>query len=764
MKMLPASLLLSLLFLVQAFAQQERNLSQLKLAAAIGDNMVLQQNQSSAIWGTATAGTKVSVDFAGQKAEATADESGDWRVEFKMPAANSTPQMMTVQARLKGELVTTTVKNILIGDVWICSGQSNMRMTVGRCLNPDEEKAAANFPLIRMFKVANKTAATEQSDCSGSWEVCTPSTVENFSGTGYFFGRELHQKLGIPIGLVDNAWGGKPVEAFTSSEKIKTIAAAQPLVAEWNQKESRHDAEKSQAAYETALAAWEKKVKELRAQAKADGKKPARQPRRPQLAVQPSLNPGYPSAIYNQMVAPWTSTGISGAIWYQGESNRGRAAQYRDLFPALIEDWRDQWGQPELPFYWVQLANFKESVEDANQDSEWAELQEAQTMTLKLPNTGMAIINDIGASKNIHPKNKQDVGRRLARWALAQHYGKDIGPVSGPLYDRHEVLDSASDTTSDTDSGKAIRVHLAHAGSGLKTRDGEAVGHFEIAGADKKYVWADASIDAGGKSVTVHSAKVAEPVAVRYAWADNPTQANLVNSAGLPTSLFRTDDWPRATAGRNTLAAASFNPVAIKARNDRFKKMGFEVLFDGMTTNGWRNPYDWGTVEVNNGEIHLTADKKFFLVAEKEYSDFKFVGEVHLPEGTANSGFMFRAHVEPNKVFGYQAEVDGSDRRWSGGLYDESRRGWVWPKKNDEKSLAHFAQDKVKNALKRNDWNRYEITCIGENITIKVNGVETTKIKDSLDAKGFLAIQHHGEKGAVYRFRNLVVRDLSKNK
>jgi len=711
---LPSFLLAACLLLpagvTTGFGQQAKpKPATLKLAAPIGDNMVLQRDETCSVWGTAPAGAPVSVDFAGTTVATKADADGNWEVPLDVPGANAKPQTMTISTDGRQ---TVTVKNILIGDVWICSGQSNMRWTVDKSDNPAKEKAAAKFPNIRLFTVANQTATEPQRDCSGSWEVCSPKTVGAFSGVGYFFGRELHEALDIPIGLVNNAWGGKPVEAFTSPQTLAKVADAQPLLAEFAAKQKSYKAETAKANYDKALATWETKVKEIRAKAKETGKKPARLPRKPAPPTAPNLAPNYPSAIYHQMVAPWTKTAVSGAIWYQGESNQGRAVQYRSLFPALIEDWRAQWNNPDMPVYWVQLANFRKPVEEANTDSAWAELQEAQTMTLKLPKTGMAIINDIGLAGNIHPPNKQDAGKRLSRWALAQHYGKAIDPVSGPLFERHEVID--------TESGTAIRVHMSHTGSGLKTRDGGAPGHFEIAGEDQTYVWADASIDAGGKSVTVRSDKVKKPVAVRYAWADNPVKANLVNSAGLPTSLFRSDDWKRSTAGKNTLAASRFNVQSIRRKNEQLRKGGWEVLFDGETTKGFRNPYDWGEVSVANGEIHLRADKKFFLVTEKQYGDFHFTAEVKLPEGPANSGFMFRCHVQPNKVWGYQAEVDGSERRWSGGLYDEGRRKWIWPSMpgssqkeflgHSEKSLAHFATDKVKNALKRNDWNRYDKT------------------------------------------------------
>ena len=263
----------------------------------------------------------------------------------------------------------------------------------------------------------------------------------------------------------------------------------------------------------------------------------------------------------------------------------------------------------------------------------------------------------------------------------------------------------------------------------------------------------------------VSSSEVPKPAAVRYAWAANPQGANLVNSGGLPASVFRTDDWPLSTEGRLTLAND------LKEFHSLVKRAKLKPLFNGENLDGWRNPYDYGKARVVDNEIHLTANKKFFLVTEQEFSDFVLYAEINLPVGKANSGIMFRCHVEPNKVYGYQAECDGSERCWSGGLYDESRRGWVWPSKKgrskveehlvyEKESQAFFAQPKVQNALNRTGWNRYKITCRENQIKIELNGVQVTDIEDDTDAKGFVGIQHHGEKGQTYRFRNIYIKEL----
>lgn len=737
--------------------------AQLKLAAPIGDHMVLQQGKATSVWGSAAPGAEVEVAFAGQTAKAKAALDGAWEAELKPLRKSATPEVLTVNSNSGGKAEKVSVNDVLVGEVWMCSGQSNMGWTLAQSDNAEAEIQAANYPWVRLFTTTPATAAEPQRDCEGSWKICSPETAGAFSGVGYFFGRELAEELGkgTPIGLVNTAWGGKPSESFTAREKLESVAAAKKLLAEWDAKEAAFDGPKQQEAHEKALAKWEAAVKEIREKAKDEGKKPGTLPRRPQAPAAPKLNPNFPGSISNRMIEPWTRHAIAGAIWYQGESNQWRAAQYREIFPAMIEDWRARWDD-DFPFYFAQLANYTTPSTEPGTPNQWAELQEAQTLTLqRLPKTGMAIINDIGEANDIHPKNKKDVGKRLALWALANDYGVKISPHSGPIYKSHSI------------EGEKVRVNFDHVGEGLAARDGESLNRFEIAGADEKFVWANAEISADGKSVLVSSPKVKKPAAARYAWAANPEGANLVNSAGLPASLFRTDDWPMITSGVETYEESQVKrEVAnLDKVHAQLEKNGWTILFNGEDLAGWNNPFDYGEASVVDGEIHLVANKKFFLCTKDKYRDFTLVGEVKLPEGQSNSGFMFRCHVEPNKVYGYQAEVDGSDRRWSGGLYDEGRRGWIWPSQagrtkvdkfleHEKESQARFATPEVAGALKRNDWNKYEITCRGDRITIKVNGVVTTQFADDTDAEGYIAIQHHGEDGQVYRFRNLYLREL----
>ena len=491
-------------------------LADIRLPAIIGDNMVLQQDQKATIWGWADPGEEVmvAVSWHNMKWAVTANHSGKWVYKMNPPKAGG-PYEMTLSGKN-----TITIKNILVGEVWVCSGQSNMQMTVQSSNNATAEIAAADYPNIRLFTVQRKVAQEPQKDCEGSWSLCSPETVPGFSAVAYFFGRELRQRLNVPVGLIHTSWGGTPSEAWTRRGVLKSDTDFRPILDRYDDAIKKYPQAKKE--YEQKVAEWKQAVQK----AKAEGKNAPRGPRAP-------FGPGHPhspSGLYNAMIAPLIPYAIQGAIWYQGESNAGRAYQYRKLFPAMIKNWRADWEQGDFPFLFVQLANFRAVKPDPN-ESDWAELREAQTMTLAVPNTGMATIIDIGDAVDIHPKNKQDVGKRLALWALAETYGKEI-VYSGPLYKSMEVR------------GNQIVLHFDHVGGGLVAGGGEPLKGFAVAGADRKFVWADAKIE--GDTVVVSSDQVSEPVAVRYAWADNPV-CNLYNKEGLPASPFRTDQWPGVT-------------------------------------------------------------------------------------------------------------------------------------------------------------------------------------------------------------------------
>ncbi len=510
------SLFLLLVIALLAIGPDAR--ADVRLPAIIGDNMVLQRAIDAPIWGWADPGEKVTVVLGSQSKTATADADGKWMVRLDSMKEGG-PVSMTVSGNN-----AITVQNILIGEVWVCSGQSNMGFTVSRAIEGEKEIAAANYPEIRLFSVPLVGTQEPQYDCKGKWVVCSPETVGNFTAVGYFFGREVYNQIKLPVGLINTSWGGSSCEAWVRRAVLEADPAYASLVADFEKRCAEYDPEAAKAAYQKQREAW--KIRESKA--KAEGKPAPQAPRAPQ---DPRTGQHRPANLYNGMILPILPYAIRGAIWYQGESNAGRAYQYRDLFPKMITNWRQDWGQGDFPFYFVQLANYK-AIQPEPVDSDWAELREAQTMTLSLPGTGQAVIIDIGEADDIHPRNKQDVGRRLALWALAKDYGRDV-LYSSPMYKSMEK------------DGSKIIVRFDHIGGGLVAKGGELLKGFAIAGADKKFVWAQARIE--GDKVVVSSPDVPEPVAVRYAWADNPV-CNLFSKEDLPACPFRTDDWPGVTA------------------------------------------------------------------------------------------------------------------------------------------------------------------------------------------------------------------------
>ncbi len=504
------------IFLILSLAIAGAAFADVKLPAVIGDNMVLQRGKATTMWGWGEPGEQimVSVSWHSMAWEITADSTNKWT--FKMnPPRTAGPHEITFSGKN-----TIKLKNILVGEVWVCSGQSNMQWSVKQSANAEQEIAQADYPNIRLFSVERKVAEQPQSDCVGSWSECSPETVPGFSAVAYYFGRELYKELNVPIGLIHTSWGGTPAESWTRRGALESVPDCAPILERFDEAMAKYPEAKKK--YDESMIAWKEDVKK----AKAEGKKP---PRRPGAPFGPG-NPHSPAGLYNAMIAPLIPYSIGGAIWYQGESNASRAYQYRKLFPAMIKNWRNDWKQGDFPFLFVQLANFM-AVDSEPVDSAWAELREAQLMTLALPNTGMAVIIDIGEADDIHPKNKQDVGKRLALWALAKTYGKNL-VYSGPIYKSLKT------------EGNKVILEFEHAGGGLVAKGGEPLKGFAVAGADRKFVWADAKID--GNTIVVSSNEVSEPVAVRYGWANNPV-CNLYNKEGLPASPFRTDDRPGIT-------------------------------------------------------------------------------------------------------------------------------------------------------------------------------------------------------------------------
>ena len=491
-----------------------------ELPAIIGDNMVLQRGMETPIWGMAEPGEWVSVVMGDQQAATAADTEGKWMVKLH-PLDAGGPFEITITATNETASNEITLHNILVGEVWACSGQSNMQWPVSRSVNAEQEIAESDYPMIRLFSVKRVVADEPLEDTEGSWVECGPETVGWFSAVGYFFGRALHRELGVPIGLIHTSWGGTPAESWTSKETLESDPVLRPVLTRWEQIMSVYP--QAMEEYNEKLALWEQESKK----AKEEGQPVPRKPRAPTGPTSPHK----PTSLYNGMIAPVIPYGIKGAIWYQGESNAGRAYLYRKMFPMMIVDWRRSWGQGDFPFLFVQLANFTK-VKPTPVESSWAELREAQLMTLMLPNTAMAVAIDVGETNNIHPQNKQDVGLRLALGGLAIAYDFDI-VYSGPIYKSMNIR------------GNKIRLNFKHVGDGLVAKGGEPLKGFAIAGSDLKFVWAEAKI-VGDDKVVVWSDQVPNPIAVRYAWENNPI-CNLYNEEGLPASPFRTDQWTCVT-------------------------------------------------------------------------------------------------------------------------------------------------------------------------------------------------------------------------
>src|SRR3954464_9267618 len=429
-----------------------------KLPALISDHMVLQQGMPVRIWGTADPSEAVRVDFQGQSVSTKARENGKWEAWLK-PLSAAGPLEMAIN--------DLAIKDVMVGEVWVGSGQSNMEFVLNNAVNHDEEIAHASYPLIHLFHVKRIVSEQPADDVVGTWDVCSPAAIPRFSAVEYFFGRHLHQALHVPMGLIESDWGGTPAQSWTSKEMLQSDPALRFIQDDWERALSNYPAAKQR--YEQQLETWNAAA----AKAKAEGRTP---PNRPGPPPGPG-HPNTPAGLYNGMIAPLTPFAIRGVIWYQGESNasEAHAYRYRRLFGDMIEDWRNRWAEGDFPFLFVQLANFK-----SNQW--WPGLRESQTETLRLRNTGMAVAVDVGESTDIHPKNKQDVGKRLALAALHVAYGKAL-EYSGPVFQQA------------TPEGAAMRVYFTHA-DGMQANGGAAaVTGFTIAGADGNFVPAEARID-----------------------------------------------------------------------------------------------------------------------------------------------------------------------------------------------------------------------------------------------------------------------------
>lgn len=493
--------------------------AELKLPAIIGDHMVLQQKQANPIWGWDEPGTEVTVTFGDQVKKAKAGDDGKWTVKLDPVDASADPATMKIEGTSTREL-----GDILVGEVWMCSGQSNMGFTVGGDWNAEVEALAANVPNLRLISVPQVGTQELKNDFNGKWEASTPESCRGFTAVGYFYGKYLQEILGVPVGLIDNAWGGSAAEAWIRRTTIENDERFSSLIEGWKNREAYLESDEANAKYEEDVAKWEAAV----AAAKAAGTPAPRKPTSPEQQLTGNARPGN---IFAGVVHPTLGYGIKGVIWYQGESNAGRAWEYAKLFPFMIEQWRAEWGQGDFPFYWVQLADFRSEVEQPG-ESQWAELRESQTKAMELPNTGQAVIIDLGEGNDIHPKNKHDVAARLVRWPLARDYGYSIEPQS-PTYE------------SMSTEGKKAVLTFVHVGSGLRTIDVNEVEGFAVCGEDRAWKWAEAKI-VGKDKIEVWCDEVDAPVAVRYGWAENPV-CNVLSKEGLPLTPFRMDDFPMVT-------------------------------------------------------------------------------------------------------------------------------------------------------------------------------------------------------------------------
>lgn len=627
--------------------------AEVRLPKIFGDSMILQRNQVIPVWGWADKNEKITIQFNKQSKTTKAGKDGKWKINLSPEKAGG-PFNLTVKGKN-----TITIKNVLVGEVWVCSGQSNMEWPVSASNDAAKEIRLANYPQIRHFLVQKDVAVTPKEDIKGNsaWEAATPANVGDFTAVGYFFARNLYKELNIPIGLIHTSWGGTDVEtwisreAFENADEFKEMISAMPQVsldslAKEKAKALLTKIESLQNALPTASEAqswkeaasddsqwpkmkapglwenqslsnldgvvWLRKTIDITAtdagksavlnlamiddadetylngvkigstnqyNAKRSYNIPSGilkegknviairvtdtgggggihgdapdmnltiDSKSESLAGEwsfkvesiasgaTSISPNlYPTLLYNSMIHPLIPYGIKGAIWYQGENNAGRAYQYRKAFPLMINDWRKHWGQGDFPFYFVQLTSFNQADGNSNKGSSWAELREAQTLTLDLPNTGMAVITDIGDPSDIHPRNKQDVGKRLAAIALKNTYDKNI-IAGGPTFDSFKI-----------EENQAI-LSFKNIGSGLMTNDKYGyVKGFEIAGEDKKFHYAKASIV--GDQMVLQSENVEKPIAIRYAWADDASDANLFNKEGFPAAPFRTDEWKGIT-------------------------------------------------------------------------------------------------------------------------------------------------------------------------------------------------------------------------
>jgi len=502
--------------------------SDVTLHGLFTDHMVLQREMPVAVYGKAAPGEKIIVTFAGQEKTAITDKTGKWGV--KLDALKASTNAATLSIAGKNKL---TLSDVVVGDVWVCAGQSNMEYLLGNCGRPDDVKDA-NYPLLRQFNVPHNFAGWRQTDVKGNWVSCTPQTAGNFTAVGYYFSRKIYRETGVPIGLIRSVSSGTSIEPFCSAEGLASVS-------ELAEDKTRIDMQ--MAEYRSNVLNALSKIETYVADARKALATNAELPDTVKIAGGPATGPCAWHCVYNGMICPLVNFGIKGALFYQGETNGSEEARYYHKMRALITGWRKAWSQGDFPFYFVQLPNYSNPDNKPEGGDGWAKTRMGQFKALSITNTGMAVtieLANVGNPGDVHPQNKRDVGERLALWALAKNYGKNDLVYSGPLYRAMNIEDNK------------IRIAFDNIGSGLtvatkkgynpmvKDQQGK-LQRFAIAGDNKKWFWADAVID--GKTIVVSSSDVPRPTAVRYAYSVNPDGCNLYNNEGLPASPFRTDDW-----------------------------------------------------------------------------------------------------------------------------------------------------------------------------------------------------------------------------
>lgn len=490
--------------------------AELRLPRVIADQMVLQRDTENPIWGWAEPGEDITVSFAGSTVTTKTETDGRWRVNLPEFAANSAAQILRVESSGGTQI---QLSDVLVGEVWFFCGPSNIYWPVERCANAKAEIAAADFPEIRFFSMPQRLADEPQENCEGEWTVCSPETVGSASGVAYFFSRQLHRDLDMPVAVLQSFWGGTRVEGWTSAEAVEANPALEPVVDWWKKAAAEYDIDAERQKHQLAKEHWEKAA----AVAKHEGKEPLPEPRMP---VNPAKSIHHPGRLFNGMIAPLIPYGIRGAASYQGLGNLFWAEYGDPLMTTMFRDWRERWGRGDFPIGMIQPAPFPTDGWEKQSPDAYSLQRETQIHLLKqLPGMGLAPTMDIINFKNVHYPNKQIVGHRLAQWALADVYDRDVAH-GGPIYQSMEV------------EGRAIRIHFQNVTGGLKTSDNEPVSGFTIAGKDGIFLPARSAID--GNTVMVRNEKVPNPIAVHFAWGDTET-SNLIDGEGLPASLFRTE-------------------------------------------------------------------------------------------------------------------------------------------------------------------------------------------------------------------------------